>query len=256
MVAVQSRSRVWLCDSMDLARQAAGICSNSCPLSPWCHPPFSSSVVPFSSCPQSSPAPTSFPTSRLFASGGQNTGVSASASVLPVSIQRWCSLRWTGRISLQSNKGLLRVFPSTTIWMSIRHKWCFSLTWNAAWNRGGVWVTVYFGVFLPATMWCWCPPDGSAKAGKTMRWHSGFFQTCLPILLHLSLRAVLPGQPMQESREALKKISIQAEGASRHLKIRELANTPHSICFAFLNQLNYFRCVSLTFLFFFYLVLF
>ena len=186
--------------------------------------------------------------SQLFASGGQNTGVSASASVLPVSIQGWCSLGRTGWISVQSNKGLMRVFPSTTIWVSIRHKWCFSLTWNAAWYRRGVWVSVFWCISSCNSV-VLVTPDGTAKVGKTMRWHSGFFQTCLPILLHLSLRAVLPGQPMQVSREALKKISIQAEGASRHLKIRELANTPHSICFVFLNQLNYFRCVSLTFFF-------
>ena len=88
-------------------------CSNSCPLSRWCHPTISSSVVPFS-CLQSFPASGSFPVSQLFTSGGQNIGVSASASVLPMNIQDWSPLGWTGRISLQS-KGLSRVFSNTTV---------------------------------------------------------------------------------------------------------------------------------------------
>ena len=86
-----------------------GIHSNSCPSSRWCHPAISSSVVPFSSCPQSFPATESFPMSQLFAWGGQSTRVSASASVLPKNTQDWSALEWTGWISLQS-KGLSRVF--------------------------------------------------------------------------------------------------------------------------------------------------
>ena len=89
-------------------------CSNSCPLSRWCHPTISSSVVPFSSCPQSCPASGSFSISQFFPSGGQSIGVSASASVLPVNIQDWFPLGCTGSISLQS-KGLSRVFSNTTI---------------------------------------------------------------------------------------------------------------------------------------------
>ena len=92
-----------------------GACSNSCLLSRWCHPTISSSVIPFSSCLQSSPALRSFPMSQLLASDGQSIGVSASASVLPVNIQGWFSLVLTGLISLLS-KGLSRVFSSTTIW--------------------------------------------------------------------------------------------------------------------------------------------
>ena len=88
--------------------------SNSCPLSQWCHPGISSSVFPFSSCPQSLPASGSFPVSQLFSSGGQSTGVSALASVLPVNIQDWSPLGWTGWISLQS-KGLSRVFSNITV---------------------------------------------------------------------------------------------------------------------------------------------
>ena len=84
-----------------------GVCS--CPLSQWCHPTISSSVVPFSSCLQSFPASESLPRSWLFTSGGQSTGTSASASVLPMNIQDWFPLGWTGWISLLI-KGLSRVF--------------------------------------------------------------------------------------------------------------------------------------------------
>ena len=91
-----------------------GVHSDSCPLSQWCHPAISSSVVPFSSCPQSLPASGSFPMSQLFAWGGQSTGVSALVSFLPKNNQDWSSLEWTGWISLQS-KGLSRVFSSTTV---------------------------------------------------------------------------------------------------------------------------------------------
>ena len=78
-----------------------GVHPNPCPLSQWCHPAISSSVVPFS-CPQSFPASGSFPLSQLFTSGGQSIGVSASTSVLPVNTQDWSPLGWTGWISLQS----------------------------------------------------------------------------------------------------------------------------------------------------------
>ena len=91
-----------------------GVHPNSCPLSQWCHPAISFSVDPVFSCPQSLPASGSFPVSQLFAWGGQSTGVSASASVLPMNTQDWSPLRWTGWISLQS-KGLTRVFSNTTV---------------------------------------------------------------------------------------------------------------------------------------------
>ena len=87
---------------------------NSCPSSWWCHPAISSSVVPFSSCPQSLPASGFFPMSQLFAWGGQSIGVSASALVLPMNTQDWSPLEWTGWISLQS-KGLLRVFSNAIL---------------------------------------------------------------------------------------------------------------------------------------------
>ena len=89
-----------------------GVHPNPCPLSRWCHPTISSSVVP-SSCPQSFPASGSFQMSQLFASGGQSIGVSASTSVLPMNTQDW-PLGWTGWISLLS-KGLSRVFSNTTV---------------------------------------------------------------------------------------------------------------------------------------------
>ena len=94
-----------------------GACSNSCPLSWWCHPTISSSVVPFSSCLQSFPASGSFPMSQFFTSGDQSIGVSASASVLPMNIQDWFPLGLTGLISLQS-RGLSRVFSNTTVKVS------------------------------------------------------------------------------------------------------------------------------------------
>ena len=87
---------------------------DSRPSSQWCHPAISSSVVPFSSCPQALPASESFPMSQLFAWGGQNTGVSASASFLPKKSQGWSPSEWTGWISLQS-KGLSIVFSNTTV---------------------------------------------------------------------------------------------------------------------------------------------
>ena len=91
-----------------------GAYSNSCPSSRWSHPTILSSAIPFSSCPQSLQASGSFQMSQLFTSGGQSTGVSASASVLPMSIQDWSPLGWTGWISLQS-KGLSRVFSNTIV---------------------------------------------------------------------------------------------------------------------------------------------
>ena len=91
-----------------------GVHSDSRPKSQWCHPAISSSVIPFSSCAQSLPASESFPVSQLFTWGGQSTGVSALASVLPKNTQDWSPLEWTGWISLQF-KGLSRVFSNTTV---------------------------------------------------------------------------------------------------------------------------------------------
>ena len=116
----QSLSRVrlfatwWTPASLPCLSPTPGADSNSCPLSRWCHPTSSSSVVPFSSCLQSFPAWGSFQMSQFFASGGQSIGVSSLASVLPMNIQDWFPLGWTGWISLQS-KGLSSVFSNTTV---------------------------------------------------------------------------------------------------------------------------------------------
>ena len=88
-----------------------GVHPNPCPSSWWCHPTISSSVIPVSSCPQSLPASGSFPMNQLFAWAGRSTGVSASASVLPMNTQDWSPLGWTGWISLQS-KGLSKSSPT------------------------------------------------------------------------------------------------------------------------------------------------
>ena len=91
-----------------------GVHSDSRPSSRWCHPAISWCVVPFSSCPQSLPASDSFPMSQLFAWGGQSTGVSALASLLPKNTQGWSPSEWTGWIPLQS-KGLSKVFSNTPV---------------------------------------------------------------------------------------------------------------------------------------------
>ena len=119
--SVQSFSPVWIfmTHEMQHARNPCPsptprVSSNSCPLSQWCHPTVSSSVFPFSSHLQSFPASGSFPMSQSFTSGGQSIRVSALASVLPMNIQDWSPLGWTGWIPLQS-KGLSRVFSNTTV---------------------------------------------------------------------------------------------------------------------------------------------
>ena len=114
-----AQSCLTLCDPMNRSTPPCpsptpGVHSDSCPSSQWCHPAISSSVIPFSSCPQSLPASESFPMSQLFAWGSQSTRVSALASVLPMNTQDWSPLEWTCWISLQS-KGLSRVISNTTI---------------------------------------------------------------------------------------------------------------------------------------------
>ena len=119
--SVLSLSPVWLFATpwpqharLSCSSPAPGAFSNSCPSSWWCHPTISSSVFPFSSYLQSFPVSGSFPVSQFFVSDSQIIGVSASASVLPMNIQDWFPLGWTGWISLQS-KGLLRVFSNTIV---------------------------------------------------------------------------------------------------------------------------------------------
>ena len=117
----QSLSRVWLFATPWITAHQASLSitnsrvdSDSHPSSQWCHPATSSSVIPFSSCPQSLPASGSFPMNQLFAWSGQSTGVSPLASFLPKKSQGWSPSNWTGWISLQS-KGLSRVFSNTTV---------------------------------------------------------------------------------------------------------------------------------------------
>ena len=119
--SVQSLSHVWLWDPMDCSMQGfpihhrlPGLAQIHVPSSQWCHPTISFSVIPFSFHLQSFPASGSFQMSQFFTSGGQSIGVSASASVLPMNIQDWFPLGWTGWISLQP-KGLSRVFSNTTV---------------------------------------------------------------------------------------------------------------------------------------------
>ena len=106
------------------------LCSNSCPLRQWCYLTVLSSTPPFSSCPQSLPASGSFPMSQFFPSGGQSIGASASASVLPMNIQDWFPLGWTGLIFLLS-KGFSRIFSSTTIGKHQFFSTQPSLWWNS-----------------------------------------------------------------------------------------------------------------------------
>jgi len=119
--SVQSLSCVWLLATPYMVNTrppcplpTPGDYSNSCPLSRWCHPTISSSVVSFSSCLQFSPALGTLPVCQFFTSGGQNIGVSASASALPMNIQDWFPLGWTGWMSLVS-KGLSKVFSNTAV---------------------------------------------------------------------------------------------------------------------------------------------
>ena len=119
--SVQLLSRVWLFVTHESQHAkppcpspAPGVHPNSCASSRWCHPAISSSVVPFSSCPQSLPESESFPMSQLFAWGSQSIAVFPSASGLPMNTQDWSPLGWTGWISLQS-KGRARLFSSTTV---------------------------------------------------------------------------------------------------------------------------------------------
>ena len=122
-----------------------GACSNSCPLSLWCHPTISSSVILFSSCLQSSPASGSFPTSWLFASGSQSIGASVSASVLLMNIHYRFPLGLIIFITLLS-KGLSRAFSSTTVW---KHQ--FFSAQPSLWSNLHPYLTT--GKTTPLTIW-------------------------------------------------------------------------------------------------------
>ena len=142
VVVVQLLSRVSLQphglqhNRLSCPSPSTGACSNSCPLSQWCHPTIPSFVPPFSSCLQSFPASGSFPMSQLFTSGGQSTRTSASASILPVNIQGRFPLWSTGLISLQS-KGLSRIFSSTTVW---RHQFFGTQHFQLSSSHIGAWL--------------------------------------------------------------------------------------------------------------------
>ena len=129
--------------------QTPGFHPNSCPSSRWCHPTISSSVVSFSSCLQSFPASGCFPMSQFFSSGGQSIGVSASASVLPMNIQDWFHLKWTGWISLQS-KGLSRIFSNTTVQ---RHQ--FFSTQPSLWSTSYIVHNYWKNHSFAHTDFCW-----------------------------------------------------------------------------------------------------
>ena len=129
----------------------SGACSNSSPLSRWCHPTISSSVIPFSSCPQPFPESGSFPLSWFFASGGQSIGDLASASVLLINIQGWFPLGWTGLISLLS-KGLSRVFSNTKIW---KHQFFGT--------QPSLWSSSHIHTWLLEKSWLWLDGPLSAK---------------------------------------------------------------------------------------------
>ena len=131
-----------------------GAYSDSCSLSRWCHPAISSSAIPFSSHPQSFPASASFPMSQLLASGGQNIGVSASTSVLPMNTQDWSPLGWTGWISLQS-KGPSRIFSNTTV-----QKRQFFGTQPSFWSNSHI-CTITTGKTIALTIWTFWQSDVS-----------------------------------------------------------------------------------------------
>jgi len=105
-----------------------GACSNSCPLSQWCHPTTSSSIAPFSSCPQSFPASRSFSRSQFFTSGGRSIGASASVSVLPVNIQGWFPLGWTGsKVLAEVEYWNSLLHPNPLIWTTLCLQWLGTL---------------------------------------------------------------------------------------------------------------------------------
>ena len=125
-----------------------GVYSDSCPSNWWCHPVISSSVIPFSSCPQSLPASGSFPMSQLFAWGGQSFGVSASTWVLPVNTEDWSPLGCTGWISLQS-KGLLRVFSNITV---EKHQFFGAQVSSQSNSHIHIWSFMQFRGYFPFTV--------------------------------------------------------------------------------------------------------
>ena len=140
---------------------SSGIFSNSCPLSQWCHPTISSSVIPLSSCLQSFPASGSFPVSQLFTSGGWSIRVSASASVLPMNIQRWCPLGHQGLISLLS-KRFSRVFSSTTVWKHQFERSAFFMVHSLLLGLNKIQISADKNHLVPCPYWPGSPPGPPA----------------------------------------------------------------------------------------------
>ena len=188
-----------------------GAYSNSCPSSPWCYPTISSSVVSFSSCLQSFPAPGSFQVSQFLASGGQSIGVSASASVLTMNIQTWFPLGLTGLISLQS-EGLSRVFSRTTVWNyqffgaqpSIwfnSHLYmttekttgvvCHSLPQESFWPRDQTWIFCITGRFF--TVWATRKVPNTGKTVALTR--RTFVSKVISLILNILSRFVIAFLP-------------------------------------------------------------
>ena len=157
------------CPSLSL-----GVFSNLCPLIWWCHPTMSSSVVPFSSCPQYFPASESFPKSQLFVSGGQNIGASASVSILPMNSQSWIPLGLSGLISLLF-KGLSGVVSSTTTQnnqnssvlsllygppLTFEHDYWKNHNFDhtdLCWQSDLSDVSDGLDLYIPDDQWCWTP---------------------------------------------------------------------------------------------------
>ena len=165
-----------------------GVYADSCSSSQWCHPAISSSVIPFSCCPQPLPASGSFPMNQLFAWGGQSIGVSASASALPMNTQDWSPLGWTGWISLQS-KGLSRVFSNTTVQ---KHQilWCsaffivqlshpyMTIGKTIVLTRLSYLLTITLSLKPPRTSWAFPsghPISDLQSSAKTLLFHDIFF---------------------------------------------------------------------------------
>ena len=142
-------------------------CSNSCPLNCWCHPAILSFVVPFSSCLRSFPTSGFFQMNQLFAWGGQSIGVSASTTVLPMNIQGWSPLGWTGLTSLLS-KGLLRLFSSTTTW---KHQ--FFGAQPSVWFNWNIHTWLLERWYVPQSSPTLCNPMDYSQPGSSVH---GIFQ--------------------------------------------------------------------------------
>ena len=165
------------------------VCSGACPLSWWCHPAVTSSVVPFSSCPQSLPASGSFPVSQLFASGGQRIGASVLAPILSVNIQGWFPLGSTDLISLQS-KGLSTVFSSTAVW---RHQFFYAQP--SLWSNPHV-HTYLLGKTITLTVRTFVSKMMSLLFNTTSRFALAFLPRRIYLLLYMYIYTCINSIPV------------------------------------------------------------